>query len=176
MTITRVALTATLAAGMLASPAFAQQQLQGQDLPPPDVTEHQDWSVACRDLDTGRACEMLQTVNERESGQPFMQIRVAYPRQAEAPILQIAVPLGALLPAGLHIAIDGEDIGSLPFAYCTSDGCFAQTDLAEETLARLRGGTNGTVTFAFVTGQEPEVPFSLMGFTASYNEVRQARG
>ena len=84
----------------------------------------------------------------------------------------ITLPLGVILPPGIRMEIDGENIGSAPFYRCAPNGCQARIPLQEELLNRLKAGSAGNIYFREVNGQDVPIPFSLSGFTAGFASVR----
>lgn len=82
----------------------------------------------------------------------------------QARILRVLAPLGILLPNGLGLYVDGNDIGRAQFVRCFQDGCFAEVVLADELLKTLSSGKMAT----FIVFQTPEqgigIPVDLDGF------------
>ena len=89
----------------------------------------------------------------------------------QARILRVLAPLGVLLPNGLGLNIDGDDIGRAYFVRCFTDGCYAEVILEEELLGTLREGTTAT----FIVFQTPEegigIPVDLEGFTEGFEAL-----
>lgn len=139
----------------------------------PEVQRFQDWGVRCGTLQqTGeRACEMFQVVTETESGKQVMAIVIGYPPQVEQPVAMFQLPLGIHLPPGVQLSIDGGEPVSFPVQVCVPQGCRAPLLLEDGLVDQMRAGARGTITIHGPRGQEVELPFSLMGFTAALEKV-----
>ena len=57
-------------------------------------------------------------------------------------LLRVVVPLGVLLPTGLGLKIDNQDVGNAPFLKCGKRGCVAEVVLQNEVIDKLKKGTN----------------------------------
>ena len=69
-----------------------------------------------------------------------------------------------LLPNGLGLNVDGQDIGRAYFVRCFQDGCYAEVILEPQLLDTLKAGAAAT----FIVFQTPEegigIPVDLTGF------------
>jgi invasion protein IalB len=83
-----------------------------------------------------------------------------------------------LLPNGLGLNVDGNDIGKAYFVRCFSDGCYSEVVLDdtkvkddEQTLKVLLAGKTAT----FIVFQSPEegvgIPVDLNGFREGYEAL-----
>jgi invasion protein IalB len=76
-----------------------------------------------------------------------------------------------LLPSGLGLKIDDNDMGRAGFVRCLPNGCVAEVILEDQLLTRLKAG--GTATF--IIFQTPEegigIPISLNGFGPGYDTL-----
>lgn len=164
-----VARVAVLLAGlMMVTPTLAQQQ------PNPDDgtvrSTHGAWSIVC-DTPAGAAdeqCAMMQNVVAEDRPEVGLSVVVLRTADNEAEILRVLAPLGVLLPNGLGLNVDGEDIGRAYFVRCFQDGCYAEVILEDELLDTLRNGESAT----FIVFQTPEegigIPVDLDGFEEGF--------
>ena len=76
-----------------------------------------------------------------------------------------------LLPAGLGLRVDDEDVGRAGFVRCTVSGCIAEVLLDETLLQKLSTKELAT----FIIFQTPEegigIPISLTGFGEGFNAL-----
>jgi len=83
-------------------------------------------------------------------------------------LLRVVVPLGVLLPTGLGLKIDNEDVGNAPFLKCGKRGCVAEVVLQDEVINKLKKGENAM----FIIFDTPEagigIPVSLQGFSDAF--------
>ena len=128
-----------------------------------------DWSIACQANEAGQQeCLMFQDVKAEGSEQSIMRMTVIKtPRAA----LIITTPLGVILPPGLVVAIDQQEVSRLNYQICIEPGCRAQTELTPELVQRFKAGVASTVTVVGPNGQPIAVPVSLKGFTAAYDTL-----
>jgi len=133
-------------------------------------TTYGAWTVVCGSPDGSaeKKCVLMQSVVSQE--RPEMQISVAVSKApgGKTGLLRVQAPLSVLLPNGLGLYIDGNDIGNAYFARCFSDGCYAEVVLEDALLGTLRKGTTATFT-VFQTQEEGiGIPVDLKGFADGY--------
>jgi len=59
-----------------------------------------------------------------------------------------------------------------PFASCVPNGCFAQFDLNEEAIKKLRtAAATGKLSFAVADGHEISIPISFKGFGQAFDAL-----
>ncbi|MEO0945909.1 MAG: invasion associated locus B family protein, partial [Pseudomonadota bacterium] len=90
----------------------------------------------------------------------------------KAHVLRVLAPLGVLLPSGLGLRIDADNLGNAPFVRCVADGgCVAEIVMDEKLINGFKKGNVAT----FVIFQTPEegigIPIQLKGFTAGFNAL-----
>ncbi|MCB1883035.1 MAG: invasion associated locus B family protein [Geminicoccaceae bacterium] len=135
---------------------------------------HGDWEVVCGRTTPAAVkdeCFMAQGVNSRETNRAVMTAMVLKSEAKKEPVLRLTVPLGILLPRGLAFAIDGEEVGGVPFLYCLADGCVTQVTLDGATLGKLKAGKKATATVHQANDKPVSIPVSLNGFTAGYDAI-----
>ena len=80
-------------------------------------------------------------------------------------VLRIFAPVGVLLPPGLGLKIDGQDVGNAPFLRCHTFACYAQVFVDDALIDRLARGKQAI----FIIFQTEEagigIPISLNGFS-----------
>ena len=160
-----------LAAGVLAAmaltvPAAAQQSGSVR-------STHGAWSIIC-DTPAGASseqCAMMQNVVAADRPEIGLSVVVLRTADDQAEILRVLAPLGVLLPNGLGLNVDGEDIGRAYFVRCFQDGCYAEVILEKPLLDTLSAGQSAT----FIVFQTPEegigIPVDLTGFSDGYQAL-----
>lgn len=85
--------------------------------------------------------------------------------------MRVLAPLGVLLPSGLGLKIDQNEMGRAGFVRCLPDGCLAEVILDDDLIGKLRNGKTAT----FVIFQTPEegigIPISLTGFGPGFDAL-----
>jgi invasion protein IalB len=127
---------------------------------------HGDWQIRC-DTPPGaksEQCALIQSVTAED--RPNVGLTVVFYKAIgeDKKLLRVVVPLGVLLPTGLGLKIDGQDVGNAPFLKCGKRGCVAEVVLQDEVIAKMKTGT----TAMFIIFDTPEagigIPVALQGF------------
>ena len=141
--------------------------------------QYEDWQLKCfRSEAEEDPCQMFQLING-EDGNPVAQIslfRLPEGNPAEAGAT-ITVPLATLLTEEVQIRIDDGKAKSYPYTLCSQVGCFAQIGFTEDDVDSLKKGETAmlTVVHAQAPGRPINIPVSLRGFTAAYDNVSVAQ-
>jgi invasion protein IalB len=118
-------------------------------------------------------CTMEQNVIVRETGRPIarisIQVGAAEPRK---PALILHVPLSLSIGAGITMQIDEAEPLKFDVQTCDANGCYAGSPMTDEMIASLKRGQTLKVGFQGVNREPVSIPFSLAGFTASFESVQ----
>lgn len=158
------AMVSALVAGAAATPALAQGSIK---------STHGAWNMVC-DTPPGASseqCALMQNVVAADRPEMGLSVVVLRTADRQSEILRVLAPLGVLLPNGLGLNIDGQDIGRAYFVRCFQDGCYAEVILDDKLKTALRGGKEAT----FIVFQTPEegigIPVDLNGFAEGYDAI-----
>lgn len=133
-----------------------------------------DWTKVCGEDDTGReVCRIVQSVNQRESGQLIFQTTIGYFQDNPQPLMFLTAPLGIFLPRGLTLVIDGNEVKTVPVQRCDQNGCLAGVPMDPELIDLLQNGESGELVFATNVKQNAKVPLSLNGFTEAFSKLER---
>ena len=165
-------------------PALAQsaQQTQAQQTPPQgDVPQsttatYADWVVQCLThvgTPPEKSCEMAQLTQLQGKNVPFSRIAVGRPAKDHLVKLVVQLPVNASFATAVRVHTSDTDPGmAAPFARCVPAGCFAEFDLKEEMLRKLRAASGvGKLSFADAGGHDIAVPLSFNGFAQAYDAL-----
>lgn len=140
---------------------------------PPVRSTHGDWQIRC-DTPAGAVdeqCVLMQFVTAEDRDNVGLTVIILKTADKQARIMRVLAPLGVLLPSGLGLKIDAEDMGRAGFVRCLPNGCVAEVILEDQLLASLRSGTTAT----FIIFQTPEegigIPISLNGFGGGFDSL-----
>jgi invasion protein IalB len=136
----------------------------------PDGTvkaQHGDWQVVCKAPPPGsktETCALVQSVTADDRNN--VGLTVYFQKFSNGTrVLRVFAPLGILLPPGLGLKIDDQDVGHAPFLRCHSFACYAQVVVEDGLVDKLRTGK----TAIFIIFQTEEagigIPISLAGFS-----------
>ena len=127
---------------------------------------HGAWQVSCRTPPGAKEekCALVQSVTAED--RPNVGLTVVFYKAIgeDKKLMRVVVPLGVLLPTGLGLKIDGQDVGNAPFLKCSRRGCVAEVVLQDDIIGKMKKGT----TAMFIIFDTPEagigIPVALQGF------------
>lgn len=131
------------------------------------------WQVRCGKPPGAKAekCALVQSVKAEDRQNVSLTIIFLRSFNGDKQLLRVVAPLGVLLPTGLGLKIDGEDVGHAPFLKCGQVGCIAEVVADETLMDKMRAGENAI----FIIFQTPEegigVPIDLAGFTNGLDQL-----
>ncbi|WP_063465792.1 invasion associated locus B family protein [Ectothiorhodospira sp. BSL-9] len=140
----------------------------------PTRTTHQDWQSVCLEVEGTERCQIQQTLemDGAEGRGPAMQVNIRDMRDGTR-IIEVLLPLGLDLRAGIVMQVDDGDEYNAPFLTCFEQGCLTARTLDPELEEAMRAGTNMRVGFRpFNSEQILVADVSLMGFTAASREIK----
>jgi invasion protein IalB len=163
-----VALALTLGTSELARAQDGSPDADSSMTGPGSVVKetHGAWQVSCRTPPGAKEekCALVQSVTAED--RPNVGLTVVFYKAIgeDKKLLRVVVPLGVLLPTGLGLKIDNQDIGNAPFLKCGKRGCIAEVVLQDEVIKKMKGG--GTAMFIIFDTPEAGIgiPISLQGF------------
>ena len=149
--------------------ALAQKPIDGEV-----IAQYGDWQVVCREPPPGskkKVCALVQSVTAEDRAN--VGLTVYFQKFSNGTqVLRIFAPLGVLLPPGLGLKIDGQDIGHAPFLRCHTFACYAQVVVEEALIKRL--ATGKTAIFIIFQAEEAGIgiPISLAGFQKGLDTLK----
>ncbi len=159
-----VAAAVLMAALLPGSAAFAQGAVK---------SVHGDWQIRC-DTPPGaqsEQCALMQSVTAEDRPNVGLTVIVLKTADQKSRLMRVVAPLGVLLPSGLGLKIDNNDVGRAGFVRCLPNGCVAEVVMDDKLISQLRTGQTST----FIIFQTPEegigFPMSLKGFGEGYDQL-----
>lgn len=135
--------------------------------------QYGDWQMSC-DTPPGASfeqCAIIQNVMAEDQPNVGLSVIVLRTADREARLLRVLAPLGVLLPNGLGLNVDGEDMGRVAFVRCLPNGCIAEVVLDDGLVDTLSSGKAAI----FVVFKTPEegigIPVSLEGFKDGFAQL-----
>jgi invasion protein IalB len=134
---------------------------------------HGDWQIRC---DTppgaqGEQCALMQSVTAEDRPNVGLTVIVLKTTDQKARLMRVVAPLGVLLPSGLGLKIDNQDVGRAGFVRCLPNGCVAEVTMDDNLIKQMRTGQTST----FIIFQTPEegigFPMSLKGFGEGFDQL-----
>ena len=134
---------------------------------------HGDWQIRC---DTppgaqGEQCALIQSVVAEDRSNAGLTVIVLKTADQKSKLMRVVAPLGVLLPSGLGLKLDNQDVGRAGFVRCLPNGCVAEVVMDEKLLGQLR--TAKTATFIIFETPEEGIgfPLSLNGLGEGYDKL-----
>jgi invasion protein IalB len=130
-----------------------------------------DWVVRCSRTGEGaqilRVCEVVQSIQVQGQGL-IAQIALGRPTPKEALRVTALLPSNISFPSIVKIGVDEKDNQAIDLIWrrCVQGGCFADTEMKDETLKHWKTQTgNGRLEFKDSGGRDIDVPFSFRGLS-----------
>jgi invasion protein IalB len=134
---------------------------------------HGDWQIRCDTPPGAQAeqCALMQSVTAEDRPNIGLTVIVLKTSDQKSRLMRVVAPLGVLLPSGLGLKIDNQDVGRAGFVRCLPNGCVAEVVMDDNLIKQLRTGQTST----FIIFQTPEegigFPMSLKGFGEGYDQL-----
>ena len=135
--------------------------------------KHGDWDTRCETPPGASAeqCAVVQSVVDEDRPNITLVVIALKTADRKSRLLRVIAPLGVLLPTGIGLRIDKQDLGRMNFVRCLPNGCVAEVFLDDKLLGKLESASQVT----FVLFETPEegvgVPASLSGFKLGFEAL-----
>jgi invasion protein IalB len=132
-----------------------------------------DWQMRCETPPGAKSeqCALVQNVMAEDRPNLTLLVIALKTADGKSRLLRMVAPLGILIPAGVGLRIDQNDIGRAGYVRCLTTGCIAEAVLDDTLLNQLKGGQTAT----FIVFQTPEegvgIPVSLNGFGTGFDAL-----
>jgi invasion protein IalB len=154
------------------------QLLAQAETPQSTTATYGDWVVQCG-TNAGpppqKVCDMAQVAQMQVQGRntPFSRVAVAHPVKGQPIKLSVQVPVNVSFSTNVRIQTGDADPGIVaPFARCMPNGCFADFDIKDDVLKRLRAASGaGKFSFADASGHDVVVPLSFKSFSQAFDAL-----
>jgi invasion protein IalB len=170
--LTFAALAAT---PVLISAAWAQQATPQNAPPNAAVTDTKavgDWTVRCFSVTSVSPCDMYQESQETNTHRRVLGFSLAYVPKDDRHVVDIAVPLGISIPAGLTIKTDGYTSPRLGYHHCDQAGCYIEGVMPNDMVASIaKSGPEATVNIQSDDGKTFNINLSLNGFASAHDAM-----
>jgi invasion protein IalB len=135
--------------------------------------KHGNWETRC-ETPPGAAseqCAIVQSVADEERPNVTLVVIALKTADRKGRLLRVIAPLKVLLPTGVGLRIDKDDMGRMNFVRCLTNGCVAEAFIDDKLLAKMESGQ----TITFVIFETPEegigVPAPLAGFKEGFEAL-----
>lgn len=134
---------------------------------------HGDWQIRC-DTPPGaqnEQCALIQSVVAEDRSNAGLTVIMLKTADQKSRLMRVVAPLGVLLPSGLGLKLDNQDVGRAGFVRCLPNGCVAEVVLDDKLLNQLK--TAKTATFIIFETPEEGIgfPLSLNGLAEGFDKL-----
>ena len=135
--------------------------------------KHAAWETRCESPPgaASEQCAIVQSVSDEERPNVTLVVIALKTADRKSRLLRVIAPLKVLLPTGMGLRIDKDDMGRMNFVRCLPNGCVAEVFIDDKLLAKMENGQ----TITFVIFETPEegigVPAPLAGFKESFEAL-----
>ncbi len=131
------------------------------------------WETRCETPPGARQeqCAIVQSVVDADRPNITLVVIALKTADRKSRLLRVIAPLGVLLPTGIGLRIDNDDVGRMNFMRCQPNGCIAEVFLDDKLLARLEGGTKAALVLYQTMEEGIGVPITLEGFKESFEAL-----
>jgi invasion protein IalB len=140
---------------------------------PPVRSRHGAWQMRCQPAPKAgkEQCALMQSVVAKAPANVALTAIIVKRSGGQGSLMRILAPSGILLPSGLGLQIDGNDLGRAGFVRCLANGCIAEVILDDSLLKSLETGKTAT----FIIFQTPEegfgIPIVLAGLKEGFDKL-----
>ena len=132
-----------------------------------------DWQIRCETPPGAQSqqCALMQSVTAEDRPNVGLTVIVLKIADLKSRLMRVVAPLGVILPSGLGLKIDNQDVGRAGFVKCLPNGCLAEVTMDDTLIKEMRSGQTAT----FIIFQSPEegigFPMSLKGFGEGFDKL-----
>jgi len=152
---------------LAAQSALAQGPAQAPT-PQRTTASYKDWTVRCETRGTppAKACEMVQAVTTQGQASPVTQVAVGRASKTDPVKVVFQLPINVWIPVGVKLVYDAKAAHLVAaFRWCAPAGCFADLDLKDDMVKKLRSVTvQGRFEFKDASQRDVAIPVSFKGF------------
>ena len=134
---------------------------------------HGDWQIRC-DTPPGaqnEQCALIQSVVAEDRSNAGLTVILLKTADQKNRLMRVVAPLGVLLPSGLGLKLDNQDVARAGFARCLPNGCVAEVVMDDKLLGQLKAAKTAT----FIIFETPEegigFPLSLNGLAEGFDKL-----
>jgi invasion protein IalB len=145
-------------------------------LRPEAAATYDDWIVRCETLQgppVRKSCDMVQYTQAKGGQGVISQVAIGRVTKSDPIKLVVQLPIGIWLPTGVKIVADAKDPGLLAtFKRCIPQACFADVDIGNEQLRRMRAAIDqGHIQFKDGNQKDASLPVSFKGFGTAFDAL-----
>jgi invasion protein IalB len=163
-----LALTALVSGAALAQAPAGTPPQGGQ----PEIKQVGDWTVRCFPMQSASPCDMFQQQNDKDSQQRVVALSIAYIPHLDRHAIQISVPLGVGIQAGVTLHAASFQGKAMPYRRCDRGGCYVEMLIDNAVIDQLaHAGDSAMVKIKADDGKNYDLKLSLNGFSGAHDAM-----
>ncbi|MFL9824858.1 invasion associated locus B family protein [Rhodoplanes sp. SY1] len=169
---------ATVTAVLAASPALAQAPTQNSPssgAPTRTTATYEDWTVRCETPPGAqqKTCEVFQAQQQQGQAGPVSQIAIGRAGKTGPHKLVAQIPVNVWLATAPRLLLDDKQAPiALGFKRCVPGGCFADADIPDDLLRRLKARAEpGRLEYKDAIQRDVGIPVSFKGFSQAIDAL-----
>ena len=136
---------------------------------------YEDWTVRCETRGTPpvKNCEMVQAVTAQGQTTPIAQVAIGRANKGDPVKVVFQLPINVWIQPGVKLVYDTKLAGLAGgFRWCVPAGCFADIDLKDDIVKRMRAATEqGRFEFKDAGQRDVAIPVSFKGFSQAFDAM-----
>lgn len=154
----------------------ALAQTPAPQVPQRTTASYQDWTLRCESREGQppvRNCEIVQSTTTQGQPNPVTQIAVGRVGKGAPLRIVFQVPVNVLVGAELKFVYDAKAAPlAVSFRHCVPTGCFADAELKDDLVKKLRPITaQGHFEFKDAAQRGINIPVSFKGFAQALDAM-----
>ena len=140
------------------------------------ILEQEDFEAfqySCVNENSQKICDLRAFVVDPNNNEIISYLSITVNPQ-KLTQMQIAFPHAVNLKSPVMIQIDDRDPIELKYTFCNPSACFLAEIIAENFIKALKEGNQLTLKAMLLDNREATLTYSLVGFTAGYNKLKES--
>jgi invasion protein IalB len=170
--LTAIAALVVLSLGVASAQPAPATAPGAAPLQPSETKSFGDWTVRCYPIASPSPCDMYELLANKQNNQRVMSLSIAYLPSGDKHVIQVAVPLGVLIPKGLVIESDTFTSQMLHYRRCDRGGCYVEMLFDNGSINALSSASGpAKIKIVADNGKVFEIPFSLKGYADAHGAM-----
>jgi invasion protein IalB len=132
----------------------------------PEVREIGDYAVRCMPVANPSPCDMFTAAINKETGQRYMTMSIAFTPSTNRFVIQITLPLGVLIEKGAIIETSAFTTEAMVYRRCDRTNCYVEAFAPQALIDGFRkAGPQGKIKMVGDDDKPYEYPLSFKGFS-----------
>lgn len=138
-----------------------------------DASAGSAWTTRCvsSSWDAPEICTASHNVVVEETGQLFLKVAFEHRFSSDDVVMNLTVPLGLYLPAGLTVSVDERQLAVVEIAMCDANNCRAATSVTRDTLTQMQGAQALEVELSANANATRSVPVPTKGLSQALTRI-----